>query len=182
MGPVEWQDKEAQVKPLIQAVAANYKNPKKALTDLATAMFAIASVSKSTPPGIENLQGKQAAPFGDYQPTGNEPPAVKTGQTGSVNKANPAADQLPPSRPAASRTDYDWVAGGGVGPNTRLSDVGAVGGQNSGGRRDNIDPRMRKIYKDNPELLKRANAGDPEAKKQIAALLKSTAAPARRQP
>jgi hypothetical protein len=26
------------------------------------------------------------------------------------------------------------VAGGGVGPNTRLSDVGAVGGQNSGAR------------------------------------------------
>jgi hypothetical protein len=35
---------------------------------------------------------------------------------------------------------------------------------------------MRQIFKDNPELVKRAEAGDPEARKQIAALLKPTAA------
>ena len=138
MGPVDWSASETNVEPLIQAIEANYKKPNKALTDLANAMFAIASISPNVPPGIENALPQQGAPaktspFGNYQPTGNEPPAVKTGQQSGVNSAAPA-----------------------------VSDT-----------RDNLDPRMSKIYKDNPELLKRANAGDPEARKQIAALLKA---------
>jgi hypothetical protein len=62
MGPVEWQVHLSQIEPQIQAVAANPKNPKKALTALADAMFGIASISKNTPPGIENLTGKKPDP------------------------------------------------------------------------------------------------------------------------
>ena len=68
MGPVQWHDKAATIEPLVQAVDANYKNPKKALTALATAMFSIASVSKNTPPGIANALPKGPAPATPEKP------------------------------------------------------------------------------------------------------------------
>jgi len=68
MGPVQWHDKAATIEPLVQAVDANYKNPKKALTALATAMFSIASVSKNTPPGIADALPKGPAPATPEKP------------------------------------------------------------------------------------------------------------------
>jgi hypothetical protein len=62
MGPTEWHDKKAQIEPLVQAVAANPNSPRKALIALANAMFAIASVSKVTPPGIANALPQQTPP------------------------------------------------------------------------------------------------------------------------
>jgi len=85
MGPVEWHDKKAQVDPLIQAVASNPKNPKKALVTLANAMFSIASVSKVTPPGIANALPKNP----------EQPPAQTTAQPQPAQ----TKAQTPPAKP-----------------------------------------------------------------------------------
>lgn len=51
----------------------------------------------------------------------------RTRQNRRPSAQDPAGSQLGPRRAAARPGDYDWVPGGGVGPNTRLGDIGPEG-------------------------------------------------------
>ena len=68
MGPIDWSASETNVEPLIQSVEANYKNPKKALTALATSMYSVASISPNIPPGIQDELSKKKDPAAPTKP------------------------------------------------------------------------------------------------------------------
>lgn len=54
--------------------------------------------------------------------------AYKARQVRSPKVADPDGPQLPASRPMASHRDYDWNPAGGITPDTKLSQIGTVGG------------------------------------------------------